>query len=243
MSLLDDTLAFLHQSPLRERAVLRGSLLTATWIPQRGVNDLDFLLDGPSTTPEVLGFLEQLFAPFSGVRASFEVIWAETDFPGTRATLERAEETLQVDVGWGEQLAMPPRETTVRGRNWKAVAPEVMFGWKVHSLVEHGERGRWHAKTLADLVLFLRHLELDSQRARAAVEASFASQRMPLSRLDGFFDDPTWGRSRGSRNKWKSYSKRSPWVTFTLEEALATVRPALVRLLRTVPIALEPRLT
>jgi hypothetical protein len=113
-----------------------------------------------------------------------------------------------------------------------AVTAEVMFGWKVHSLVEHGPRGRWHAKTMADLYLLLRHVRLEQTLVRSCVEAAFASQRMPLTALDGFLDDPTWGQSRGSRNKWKSYVKKSPWVTFTLAEAFPVVRDTVKRVVR-----------
>jgi hypothetical protein len=229
-ALLDDVLHHLHPR-LGERAVLRGSLLTALWVEERGVNDLDLLLDGEWTPATVTPVLQEHLASF-GAAVTFEVIWAETDFPGVRATLVRGDEELQVDFGWGEQLAVAPRATVVRGLTWRAVAPEVMFGWKVHSLVEHGPRGRWHAKTMADLYLYLKRVPLDPALAKQAVLASFASQHMPLTALDGFFDDPTWGRSRGSRNKFKSYRKRSPWVTFTLDEALPVVRDAVRALLR-----------
>lgn len=61
----------------------------------------------------------------------------------------------------------------------------------------------------------------------SALEARLGSRFARL--LDPFFDDPTWGQSRGSRGKWKSYRKKAPWVTFTLHEALAEVRAALLR--------------
>lgn len=232
MALLDDALAHLHESELRDRSVLRGSLLTSLWVPGRGVNDVDLLVDGAWTPASLTPVLAKTFETLRGAATSFTVIWEETDFPGVRATVRRPDGALQIDFGWGEQLAAPPVPTLVRGRTWRAVTPEVMFGWKVHSLVEHGLRGRWHAKTMADLFLLLRHVTLDRPLARRAIDASFASQRMPLSALDGFLDDPTWGQSRGSRNKWRSYAKKSPWVTFTLAEAMPVVREAVRALVR-----------
>lgn len=230
MTLFDKTLTHVHAS-LGERVVLRGSLLTSLWVPGRGVNDIDVLVDGAWSPQTITPVLQQALATLPA-QVEFTVIWAETDFPGVRATVRDAGEVVQVDFGWGEQLAVAPVPTDVRGLRFRAVTPEVMFGWKVHSLVEHGPRGRWHAKTMADLLLLLRHVTLDPVLARRAVQASFDSQRMPLSTLDGFFDDETWGRSRGSRNKWRSYAKKAPWVTFTLDEALPVVREALRRLLR-----------
>jgi hypothetical protein len=229
--MMDATLGHLHATALGRQCVLRGSALTALWVPERGVVDLDFLVDGDWTPESLAPLLQDALATQPGVQCELATIWAETDFPGVRATLRSTAGALQVDFSWGELLATPPIERVVRGLPWRTVAPEVMFGWKVHSLVEHGLRGRWHAKTLADLVLYLRRVPMDLALARRAVEASFASQRMPLSHLDGFFDDPTWGRSRGSRNKWKSYVKKSPWVTFALAEALAEARGGLGRLL------------
>jgi hypothetical protein len=229
---IDDTLAQVHASSLGARCVLRGSLLTSLWVPGRGVGDIDFLVDGEWTPALLAPQVAQVFASMPGVSCEVITIWAETEFPGVRAKLRRGEEAVQVDLGWGELLAAPPVMTEVRGLAWRAVCAEVMFGWKVHSLVEHGPRGRWHAKTVADLCLLLRHVKLDLATAKTAIVRSFESQRMPLATLDPLFEDPTWGQSRGSRNKWKSYAKRSPWVTFGLAEALGEVKAALLPLLR-----------
>lgn len=230
--MLDACLAQVHRSALRDQCVLRGSLLTALWIPERKVNDIDFLVDG-EWTPELLApHVATAFANMAGVACELTTIWAETEFPGVRATLQRGEAAMQVDFSWGEVLAAPPAMTEVRGLKWRTVCPEVMFGWKVHSLVEHGPRGRWHAKTMADVVLLLRHVKLDLTLAKQAVHCAFESQRLSLSLLDDLFDDPTWGQSRGSRNKWKSYVKKAPWVTFPLADALAEVKAALLPMLR-----------
>jgi hypothetical protein len=196
------------------------------------VNDLDFLVDGSWTPQKLTPLVQEAFASMPGVSCATTTIWEETDFPGVRATLSRGEEQTQVDFSWGELLVTPPIELEVRGLKWRTVTAEVMFGWKVHSLVEHGPRGRWHPKTMADIALLLRHVKLDRALAKRAIELSFETQKLPITLLDPFFDDPTWGASRGSRNKWKSYVKKSPWVTFTLAEAMAEVRAALLPLLR-----------
>lgn len=229
----DAVLAHLHASALGPRLVLRGSLLTALWVPGRVARDLDFLVDGEWTPDSLRPVVERSLASL-GAACEVVTIWAETDFPGLRATLRWPGVSHQVDFGWGEQLAVAPTVREVRGLRWRTVGPEVMFGWKVHSLVEHGPRGRWHAKTVADLVLYLRHVPFDRGLAREAIACSFASQRMSLGQLDGLFDDPTWGQSRGSRNKWKAYVKKSPWVTFSLAEALVEVREAVRPLVRPV---------
>jgi hypothetical protein len=228
---LNEVLHHMHASSLAPALVLRGSLLTELWIPGRRANDIDFLIDGEWTPASLTPRVQALFASLAGVECEVTTIWAETNFPGVRASLRRGDTSVQVDFGWGEQLATGPRPLVVREREWRTVAPEVMFGWKTHSLVEHGPRGRWHAKTIADLVLLSRHVKLDPVTTKRAIELSFASQRLPLSLLDPLFDDATWGGSRGSRSKWKSYRKKAPWVTFELAEALNEVRAALRPLL------------
>ena len=230
--MLDATLAHVHGSSLVSRLVLRGSLLTALWVPGRRPNDIDFLVDGEWTPQSLTPVVREVFASMRDTSCDVITIWAETEFPGVRASLKRGDEVMQVDFGWGEQLAVPPAPREVRGLTWRTVGPEVMFGWKAHSLVEHGPRGRWHAKTVADLVLYLRNVPFDRALAREALALSFASQRLPLTLLDGLFDDPTWGRGRGSRNKWKSYRKKSPWIDFELGQALDEVREALRGLVR-----------
>jgi hypothetical protein len=229
---MNDVLRWLHASSLGPKLVLRGSLLTELWVPGRGTNDIDVLVDGAWTPATLTPVVRELFAAHPEVACIVHTIWEETDFPGVRATLSWNGQGMQVDFGWGEQLAAPPVPLVVRGLEWRTVVPEVMFGWKTHSLVEHGPRGKWHAKSVADLVLLKRHVKLDWALARAAIHHSFATQRLPLTLLDALFDDPTWGLSRGSRGKWKSYRKKSPWVTFSLEEAIPEIRATLLPLLR-----------
>lgn len=52
---------------------------------------------------------------------------------------------------------------------------------------------------------------------------------MTFAALDGFLDDATWGQSRGSRNKLKSFKKKCSWAPFelawALDEARRIVRP------------------
>jgi hypothetical protein len=207
-------------SPLGPHATVRGSQLTQVWLPERRAQDVDHLLLGEWTVGRVRDLLAEL-AP----RALLEVTWVETKSPGVRLSLPG----LQVDVGWGDPLVVPPVPMTVAGVEVQGVRPEIMLAWKLHGLVEHG-RGKWHAKTLADVVLFLRKVKLDEELVLRALRVAFESRETPLSALDPLLNDATWGTSRGSRNKWKSYRKKAAWVTFELGEAIAEVKSS--RLLR-----------
>ncbi len=222
-------LARVARSPLRDRFVLRGGTLTATWVPGRRANDVDHVLVGEGWGVESVEAAARELLGDDAARTAFEVIWAETEWPGLRLTLE---DGTQVDLAWGDPLVAPPLPLAIGGLELLAVRPELMIGWKAHSMVERGPRGRWHARTLADLVLIPRHVALDRALARRAVEVAFTSRHMRPEDLDGMLDDPTWGGSRGSRQRWKAYRKVSPWVDFSLEQALAEARAFLAPLLR-----------
>lgn len=224
VSLEDAFLRRLGASSLAPVAVLRGSALTAAWVPGRVAKDLDFVLDGEWTVDALTDAARALIAlpdPVA-VTAVYEPIWQETPWPGLRLTLNGA---LQIDLAFAEPVGFPPEPVVYRGFRLRAVGPEMMLAWKIHSLVERGPRGRWHAKTLADLVLIDRHVKVDPARVKTCVDVAFGARKMvPAQALDGFLNDPTWGLSRGSRNKWKSYGKKAPWVDFTLADALARSR-------------------
>jgi hypothetical protein len=213
-------------------AVLRGSQLTARWVPGRVAADLDFVLLGDwsldRATRTIGALLGTRELPAEGTLHDVHVkawgIWLETPWPGLRLELSRGAEQLQVDFGWGEQLGVPPRPFELCGTTLPAVAPEVMFAWKVHSLVELGPRGRWHPKTLIDLVLIARHCALEPAATRRCIQQAFASRDMTTAALDAFFQAPDWGNGRSSRHKWKKYVPRAPWVTFTREDAIAEAR-------------------
>jgi hypothetical protein len=209
-------------SAIGPHVVLRGSLVTALWVPERVPQDIDFVILGEGWSLERL---EPLVSSVVGsLSAVFEPIWAETPWPGWRVHLSDSADTVQVDFGWGDPLAVPPVLATIHGVELPVVAPEVMLAWKIHSMVEFGPRGRWSAKTLADLVLIHRRVRLDEEEVRRSLALAFSSRNMSTSDLDGLLDDPTWGQSRGSRNKWKSFQKKVRWAPFTLNEALSEAR-------------------
>lgn len=227
LSLVQQVLRQLVNSAMGPHAVLRGSLVTALWVPNRVARDIDFVVQGENWS---LPTLKPLVASVVGpLEANFEPIWAETSWPGWRVHLSDSQHTVQVDFGWGDPLAVPAERRVIHGVDLPVVVPEVMLAWKIHSLVELGPRGRWSAKTLADLVLIHQHATLDDAKLRTALALSFSSRNMTFAALDGFLDDPTWGQSRGSRNKWKSFKKKCSWAPFelawALEEARRIVRP------------------
>lgn len=242
MSLLRFWLELMQQTELGPAAVLRGSQLTARWVPGRKAADLDFVLMGDwsleRATRAVGALVDQQTLPLSGTlgeqgEVALEAfgIWLESPWPGLRLRLVRGADELQIDFGWAETLGVPPAPFELEGFTLPAVGPEVMFAWKVHSLVELGPRGRWHPKTLIDLVLIARHCRLDPAATKRCIESAFASREMALSELNEFFDARDWGHGRSSRHKWKKYVPSAPWVSFSREEAIDEARRVVARIL------------
>jgi hypothetical protein len=81
-----------------------------------------------------------------------------------------------------------------------------MIAWKMHGLVELGERGRWRPKDLHDLFLYA-SLAVDENELRKALPLAFSSRGHGPSLLAPLMNEPTWGTSRGSRNRWKRFRR------------------------------------
>jgi len=240
VTLIRSWLELMPRTEFGADAVLRGSQLTARWVPGRIAADLDFVLLGDWTLDRATRVVNALLGsgelPAEGTVDDLHLkawgIWLETPWPGLRLELSRDQEKLQIDFGWNEVLGVAPQPFELEGFTLPAVAPEVMFAWKVHSLVELGPRGRWHPKTLIDLVLIARHCALDPAATKRCIESAFASRKMTISALDAFFTAEDWGSGKSSRHKWKKYVATAPWVTFSRTDAINEARKIVAAFLR-----------
>jgi hypothetical protein len=221
--------------PRGAELVLRGSLVLGAFCPDRArpAADVDYLVAGRFDAAATTALAHAIAAlPDDGSALAVErteVIWEETPFPGLRAYVVAADDTFQVDFAFGDPLSLPPRAVTIEGVGpVLGVAPETLFAWKLHGLVEFG-RGRWRPKDLYDLDLLWAAVPLDRVALRAAVELAFGSRALPLSALDDFRARESWGTSRGSARKWRLLARRcqpgSPPGDFL--EARARVRGAI----------------
>lgn len=193
-----------------DRMILRGSLLTQQWIPERPAADVDHVLVPDGNPTEARAIADEILAipdeePLPP--AAHEVIWANTPWPGHRTKLGTDDDALQIDIGSGDPLAIPPARVEIFGVSLLAVRPETMFGWKVHGLVELGF-GQWKCKDLHDVYLLDKHCTLDEAALVASIKLAFGSRDYALSLLDRFLYTEQWGRSRGSRRKWDAFVRR-----------------------------------
>jgi hypothetical protein len=224
--------------------VLRGGIALAHYVDPapRPIDDLDLLAPLTSFDAELL---RQNFRSLVTERAdtqgdsqtieiaSEETIWADTPWPGLRFQLSFAkEETLQVDIGFGDPLVGGPVEVEILpDQPVSTCRPETLFAWKVHGLFEHGP-GKWRAKDLYDIVLLERHVSLDETLLREAIAVAFESRDCSFDIASRFLSGE-FGQSRGSRRKWRQFVGRRELpetehdLAQVLERARAFLRPLL----------------
>jgi hypothetical protein len=209
-----------ERSPYADRLVLRGSLVTRRFFPARACEDVDhLLLDGtadelPRAADAVIAVPDE--EPLEIVAR--EKLWPDTALPGHRVVFANG---LQVDLGFGDPITLPPERAMIEGADVLAVRPESMIAWKLHGLVELGPRGRWRPKDLHDLFLYA-SLAVDEGELRKAIPIAFSSRGHTPSLLGPLMTDATWGTSRGSRNRWKRFRKTT--TAPELSEVIAKLR-------------------
>jgi Nucleotidyl transferase AbiEii toxin, Type IV TA system len=218
LELLNGWLRRAIQHPAAPKLVLRGSILTRALCGHQSRNpqDVDYLLlEQPfnAQNTEKLA-LEISRIPDQNTDLMLEgckIIWADTPYPGLRVNLigrvKNGElQTMQVDFGCDDPLSMPPRMLEIEGVGQVLTcAPETLFAWKLHGLIEFG-RGRWKPKDLFDLDLLLSSLEFDQTELLKAIELAFSSRDVKTTELSDFRTRDSWGcSSRSGRTKWRSF--------------------------------------
>jgi hypothetical protein len=240
--------------------VLRGGLTAQLWVApaRRPTQDVDFLALGPSASRgdasqpaagaarlrEVLSVQLDDGVTFQAESLLWEVIFPETVKPGARVLVGYQSlgqpEVLQIDIGYGDPL-VPEAEwldypTLLPGPSARVqvAGPELGFAWKVHGLFEFGA-GRWRAKDLHDLWLFVRHAHLDPGRLRSAIATAFSARGLSLSSADRLLSGE-FGHSKGAERKWKALRKHRQDPTIPeghreiCEEVAAYLRPVFAQL-------------
>jgi hypothetical protein len=218
LELLNGWLRRAIQHPAASKLVLRGSILTRALCGQkaRKPQDVDYLLlEQPFDAERI----EKLALEISRIPdqntdlmlESTKIIWADTPYPGLRASLigrvfDGELQVLQVDFACDDPLSMPPRMLEIEGIGQVLTcAPETLFAWKLHGLIEFG-RGRWKPKDLFDLDLMLSNLEFDQSELVKAIDLAFSSRDMHVKDLMDFRTRDSWGcSSRSGRTKWRSF--------------------------------------
>lgn len=223
--ILESVLRRVSNSIYIDELVLRGGMMTRLWVPlgRRIAVDVDFLglypFDIDATTAK---FQDILAADCSdGVKFHLdsiqsEGIWMETESPGARininANIEQYKRNIQIDIGFGDPLAPPATYIKYPVLIGEAIPiqtahTETMVGWKLHGLVELGAK-RWHPKTLYDLILYAKYLNLLQPELAEAIKIAFSSRNTPLQEVYLILAVPEWWHNSKNRSKWKWFIRK-----------------------------------
>jgi len=243
---LERLLYRLSQSPHRNRFVLKGAMLFATWVaaPFRPTRDLDLLGYG-ETGPEAIRetFREICEQPVSDDGVAFDVdgieatpIREDLEYGGvrvrTRATIAVARIPIQVDVGFGDAITPGPVEIDypalldAPAPHLRAYPIQTVVAEKFHALVTRGITNS-QLKDFYDLWLIAETFDLERTPLVAAIRQTFARRAtaLPQEKPTAFTEAyaSTWN------GQWRAFLTRERMTA--APEQLASVLADLERFL------------
>jgi predicted nucleotidyltransferase component of viral defense system len=237
---LERLLHRLSLSQHRERFVLKGAMLLATWFdePHRATRDVDLLGFGDAAEDALLGTFREIMAvevddgvifDLKGLR--IEAIREEVEYGGSRlrttAALAGARIPITVDIGFGDAVEPGvedidlPVLLDMPSPHLRAYPPETVIAEKFHAMVVLG-RANSRMKDYYDVWMLTGAFEIDPERLRRAIAATFARRNttipteVPDGLSDAFADDP------GKQRQWEAFArnllKQAPELRRTVRE-------------------------
>lgn len=220
---LERLLHRLSLSPHRERFVLKGAMLLATWFdePHRATRDVDLLGFGDPAHDALLGVFREIMAIAvdDGVRFEInglriEAIREEARYGGSRlrttAALAGARIPVTVDIGFGDAVEPGildidlPVLLGMPSPHLRAYPPETVIAEKFHAMVALG-RANSRMKDYYDVWMLMSRFELEPERLRQAIVATFTRRAtavpsvVPDGLSDAFATDP------GKQRQWNAF--------------------------------------
>lgn len=216
-------------SRYNDRFVLKGAMLFVVWGEDayRPTRDLDLLGFGASAPDAVAAcFREicQIPVPRDDIRFFPETLRADairrsTDYKGVRVKLisglEKARISLQVDIGFGDDVFPKPQRVSfpallgIAGPRILAYPREAVVAEKLHATLTLGEQNS-RMKDFYDLFVFSRRYAFQGDRLVAAVRATFARLKteIPPSFLPGE-GSPSFFGGPEREAMWRAFLSRS----------------------------------
>jgi predicted nucleotidyltransferase component of viral defense system len=246
---LERLLHRLSLSPHRELFVLKGAMLLATWFdePHRATRDVDLLGFGDPAQHALLGTFREVMAIEADDGVSFdlkglrvEATREELEYGGSRlrttAALAGARIPITVDVGFGdavepgiEDIELPVL-LDMPAPHLRAYPPETVIAEKFHAMVALG-RANSRMKDYYDVWMLTSAFELDPERLRRAIVATFARRKtalpiaVPEGLSDGFAGDP------GKQLQWNAFARNLSGSPPGLDLIVSELREKLAALL------------
>ena len=221
---LERLLHRLSLSPHRERFVLKGAMLLATWFdePHRATRDVDLLGYGDAAEDALLATFREIMAVEADDGVTFdlkglriEAIREEVEYGGwrlrTTAALAGARIPITVDIGFGDAVEPGvedidlPVLLDLPSPYLRAYPPETVVAEKFHAMVALG-RANSRMKDYYDVWMLTSAFELDPERLRRAILATFArrSTAIPAEVPDGLSD--AFATDPGKQRQWDAFA-------------------------------------
>lgn len=222
---LERLLHRLSLSPHRERFVLKGAMLLATWFdePHRATRDVDLLGFGDAAADALLDTFREIMAievddgvvfDLKGLR--IEAIREEVEYGGSRlrttAVLAGARIPITVDIGFGDAVEPGvddidlPVLLDMPSPRLRAYPPETVIAEKFHAMVVLGLANS-RMKDYYDVWMLTRAFEIEPERLRRAIAATFARRttaipaEVPDGLSEAFATDP------GKQRQWDAFAR------------------------------------
>jgi hypothetical protein len=203
---------------LRDRFLLSGSTLIAALCPNGRIpKDIDYAVRGHYDASLMKRAIMQIVGtpdPHSQLQLQnvAEIFDYSDGFPGIRAELIELLpayqlQEFQVDFAFGDPLTLEPRLIEIADIGAVlAVAPESLFAWKVHALVQFGPHA-WRPKDIYDLHVLWEEGQLQIEDLPEAIDIAFSSRDSSLEELDAFRFDVDWGLLDNGIRQWNTFAR------------------------------------
>lgn len=228
---LERLLHRLSLSPHRERFVLKGAMLLATWFdePHRATRDVDLLGFGDAAEDALLDTFREIMAievddgiVFDLMSLRIEAIREDVEYGGSRlrttAALAGARIPITVDIGFGDAVEPGvddidlPVLLDMPSPRLRAYPPETVIAEKVHAMVVLGMANS-RMKDYYDVWMLTGAFEIDPERLHRAIAATFARRitaipaELPEGLSDAFASDP------GKQRQWHAFARNLSGTT------------------------------
>ncbi|MBE2242514.1 MAG: nucleotidyl transferase AbiEii/AbiGii toxin family protein [Burkholderiaceae bacterium] len=243
---LERLLHRLSLSPHRERFVLKGAMLLATWFdePHRATRDVDLLGFGDAADDALLRTFREIMALEVDDGVSFdlkglriEAIREEVEYGGSRlrttAALAGARIPITVDIGFGDAVEPGvedidlPVLLDMPSPHLRAYPVETVIAEKFHAMVVLG-RANSRMKDYYDVWMLTNTFEIKPERLQRAVVATFARRKteIPASVPDGLSDD--FYADAGKQRQWDAFARTLSGQVPELGRVVVALREKLI---------------
>ena len=222
---LERLLYRLSLSPHRDRFVLKGAMLLATWFdePHRATRDVDLLGFGDAAEDALLATFREIMAVevddgvgFDLKGLKIEAIREEVEYGGSRlrttAALAGARIPITIDIGFGDAVEPGiedidlPVLLDMPSPRLRAYPPETVIAEKFHAMVALG-RANSRMRDYYDVWMLTSRFEIDPERLQRAIAATFARRNtvIPSAIPDGLSD--AFAVDPGKQRQWDAFAR------------------------------------